>query len=97
MLRRPGLGKRPVESLRRDFSFPKNDNFIIFMDTYNDQTNGFAFGVSAAGAQWDGIQADGGDVSLDWDCKWYSAIKKTMITGWQNLQFLFAVFVTRKE
>jgi hypothetical protein len=58
------LGKRPVESLRRDFSFPKNDNFIIFMDTYNDQTNGFAFGVSAAGAQWDGIQADGGDVSL---------------------------------
>ncbi len=70
------LGKRPVESLRRDFSFPKNDNFIIFMDTYNDQTNGFAFGISAAGAQWDGIQADGGDVSLDWDCKWYSAIKK---------------------
>ena len=26
------LGKRPVESLRRDFSFPKNDNFIIFID-----------------------------------------------------------------
>ena len=70
------LGKRPVESLRRDFSFPKNDNFIIFIDTYNDQTNGFAFGVSAAGAQWDGIQADGGDVSLDWDCKWYSAVKE---------------------
>ena len=69
-------GKRPVESLRRDFSFPKNDNFIIFMDTYNDQTNGFAFGVSAAGAQWDGIQADGGDVSLDWDCKWYSTVKQ---------------------
>ncbi len=70
------IGKRPVESLRRDFSFPKNDNFIIFMDTYNDQTNGFAFGVSAAGAQWDGIQADGGDVSLDWDCKWYSAVNQ---------------------
>ena len=70
------LGKRPVESLRRDFSFPKNDNFIIFIDTYNDQTNGFAFGVSAAGAQWDGIQADGGDVSLAWDCKWHSAVKE---------------------
>ena len=27
-------------------------------------------------AQWDGIQADGGDVSLDWDCKWYSAVKQ---------------------
>jgi len=68
-------GKRPVESLRRDFSFGKNDNFIAFIDTYNDQTNGFAFGISAAGAQWDGIQANGGFVSLNWDCKWKSAVQ----------------------
>lgn len=68
-------GKRPVESLRRDFSFMKNDNFIVFMDTFNDQTNGFAFGVSAAGAQWDGVQANGGTVNLDWDIKWRSAVK----------------------
>jgi len=68
-------GKRPVESLRRDFNFPKNDNFIVFMDTYNDQTNGFAFGVSSAGAQWDGIQANGGVVNLNWDIKWRSAVK----------------------
>ena len=68
-------GKRPVESLRRDFTFGKNDNFIVFMDTYNDQTNGFAFGISAAGAQWDGVQANGGTVNLDWDIKWRSAVK----------------------
>ncbi len=68
-------GKRPVESLRRDFSFNKNDNFIVFIDTYNDQTNGFAFGISAAGAQWDGVQANGGLVNLDWDIKWRSAVK----------------------
>jgi hypothetical protein len=67
-------GKRPVESLRRDFSFGLNDNFIAFIDTYNDRTNGFAFGISAAGAQWDGMQANGGFVSLDWDCKWKSAV-----------------------
>lgn len=71
----PSPGKRPVESLRRDFSFMKNDNFIVFIDTYNDQTNGFAFGVSAAGAQWDGVQANGGAVNLDWDIKWRSAVK----------------------
>jgi hypothetical protein len=71
----PTPGKRPVESLRRDFSFMKNDNFIVFIDTYNDQTNGFAFGISAAGAQWDGIQANGGAVNLDWDIKWRSAVK----------------------
>ncbi len=68
-------GKRPVESLRRDFNFMKNDNFVVFIDTYNDQTNGFAFGVSAAGAQWDGVQANGGTVNLDWDIKWRSAVK----------------------
>jgi hypothetical protein len=67
-------GKRPAESLRRDFSFGKNDNFIAFIDTYNDQTNGFAFGISAAGAQWEGIQANGGFVSLNWDTKWRSAV-----------------------
>ena len=44
-------GKRPVESLRRDYNFLKNDNFMLFLDTYNNQTNGFAFGISAAGAQ----------------------------------------------
>ncbi len=71
----PTPGKRPVESLRRDFNFPKNDNFIVFIDTYNDQTNGFAFGISPAGAQWDGIQANGGTVNLDWDIKWRSAVK----------------------
>jgi hypothetical protein len=71
----PTKGKRPVESLRRDFTFAKNDNFIVFIDTYNDQTNGFAFGVSAAGAQWDGLQANGGTVNLDWDIKWRSAVK----------------------
>jgi len=71
----PTPGKRPVESLRRDFSFMKNDNFIVFIDTYNDQTNGFAFGISPAGAQWDGVQADGGTVNLNWDIKWRSAVK----------------------
>jgi len=71
----PTPGKRPVESLRRDFSFGKNDNFIVFIDTYNDLTNGFAFGVSAAGAQWDGSQANGGFVNLNWDIKWKSAVQ----------------------
>lgn len=71
----PTPGKRPVESFRRDFSFMRNDNFIVFIDTYSDFTNGFAFGVSPAGAQWDGVQANGGTVNLDWDIKWRSEVK----------------------
>ena len=71
----PTPGKRPVESLRRDYSFMRNDNFEVFMDTYNDQTNGFAFGVSAVGAQTEGLQYDGIRVLYSWDIKWRSAVK----------------------
>ena len=71
----PSPGKRPVESYRRDWSFNNNDNFFAAIDTYNDQTNGFVFGVNAVGAQWDGMQSNGGMVALEWDGKWYSAVK----------------------
>ncbi len=64
-----------VESLRRDFSFGKNDNFLFFIDPFNDQTNGFSFGANAAGAQWDGTMYNGGNVDLNWDNKWVSAVK----------------------
>ncbi|MBX2840826.1 MAG: carbohydrate binding family 9 domain-containing protein [Flammeovirgaceae bacterium] len=68
-------GRRTVESLRRDFSFGSNENFLLFMDPFDDQTNGFSFGANAAGAQWDGLMADGGSVNLSWDNKWYSQVK----------------------
>lgn len=68
-------GPYMVESLRRDFSFTKNDNFLLFMDPFDDQTNGFSFGANAAGAQWDGLMYNGGSVDLSWDNKWVSAVK----------------------
>ncbi|HVI46787.1 MAG TPA: DUF5916 domain-containing protein [Chitinophaga sp.] len=70
-----GSGPYMVESLRRDFAFLKNDNFIFFMDPFDDQTNGFTFGANAAGAQWDGLMYEGGKVDLSWDNKWYSVVK----------------------
>ncbi|MEZ4993502.1 MAG: DUF5916 domain-containing protein [Saprospiraceae bacterium] len=87
-------GPNIIESLRRDFTFGANDNFLLFIDTYNDQTNGFSFGASAGGAQWDGIQSNGGTVALDWDCKWESKVKHyddrwvvEMGIPFRNLQF----------
>lgn len=68
-------GPYMVESLRRDFSFLKNDNFLLFMDPFDDKTNGFSFGANAAGAQWDGTMYDGGKVDLSWDNKWESVVK----------------------
>src|SRR6201991_3300204 len=66
--------KYTVESLKRDFAFGKNDNFLLFIDTFDDQTNGFSFGLSAAGAQWDGTMYEGSKVDLSWDNKWTSAV-----------------------
>ena len=68
-------GANMVESLRRDFGFSKNDNFIFFIDPFDDQTNGFTFGANAAGAQWDATLYEGGKADLNWDQKWISAVK----------------------
>lgn len=64
-----------VESLRRDWAFGKNDNFIFFLDPFDDRTNGFTFGANAAGAQWDGSMYEGGAADLSWDNKWTSVVK----------------------
>ncbi len=68
-------GKRPVESLRRDFDFQKNDNFCIYIDPFNDRNNGYSFGVNASGAQRDGSISEGKTNNLNWDGKWESKVK----------------------
>ena len=67
-------GDYAVESLRRDFSFNKNDNLLIAIDPFNNQTTGFTFGLNAYGAQWDGTMYDGGRVDLNWDTKLISEV-----------------------
>jgi hypothetical protein len=72
---KPVQGTLVVESLRRDFNFGKNDNFLLFMDPFNDLTNGFSFGSNAAGAPWDGQMFDGSAMNLSWDNRWITAVK----------------------
>ena len=67
-------GDYNVESLKRDFSFGKNDNLLIAIDPFNNLTTGFTFGLNAYGAQWDGTMYDGASVDLNWDTKWYSEV-----------------------
>ncbi|MGB1831010.1 MAG: carbohydrate binding family 9 domain-containing protein, partial [Flavobacteriaceae bacterium] len=64
-----------VESLQRDFSFGKNDNFLVALDPFDNQSTGFAFGLNAYGAQWDGTMYNGRNVDLNWDTKWYSEVQ----------------------
>ena len=80
-----------VESLKRDWNFGRNDNFIFFMDPFEDQTNGFTFGANAAGAQWDGMLYEGGKADLSWDNKWISA------TQYYNDRWIFEATIPFKS
>jgi Domain of unknown function (DUF5916)/Carbohydrate family 9 binding domain-like len=67
-------GPNVVESMKRDWNFGKNDNDLLFFDTFNDLTNGFTFGSNARGGQWDGLLSGGSGANLGWDNKWKSEV-----------------------
>lgn len=63
-----------MQSLRRDFSWPRNENLSIYIDPFNDYTNGFTFGITPFGVRREGLVTNGADVSSDWDNKWFSEV-----------------------
>ncbi len=64
-----------VESMKRDYFSFYNECFQIVIEPFNDLTNGFIFGVNAAGAQMEGLVAEGQFQNLNWDNKWASQTK----------------------
>ncbi len=70
-------GNYVIQSLKRDFSYPVNDAFAVYMDCINDKTNGFCFGVTPLGVQREGLISNGGGMGVTtiWDNKWYSEVK----------------------
>ncbi len=67
-------GKYIVESLRRDWGFRNTENVGIYIDPFNDKTNGFIFALSPYNVQREGLIANARDISTDWDNKWYSEV-----------------------
>jgi hypothetical protein len=67
-----------IQSLKRDFSYPISDAFAIYLDPFEDETNGFSFAVNPMGAQREGSLANGGTrgVGTAWDTKWFSKVKR---------------------
>lgn len=63
-----------VSSLKRDFSGVANDNISLLFDTFNDETNGYFFGVTPFGVRREGLISEGGGVrngfNINWDTKW---------------------------
>ena len=68
-----------VESMKRDFSFSRNDNINFIFDTYHDRTNAFQFSMNPVGAQKEALISIGGKSSDafdgSWDNKWYGESK----------------------
>lgn len=67
-------GKYISTTLKRDFDWSANDNVAVYIDPYNDKTNGFTFQVTPNNVQREGLVLLGGDVKDDWDNKWTSAV-----------------------
>lgn len=67
-------GNNIVESMKRDWNFGRNDNNLLFFDTFNDQTTGFSFGSNARGGQWDALMSNGSNMNLGWENKWKSEV-----------------------
>ncbi len=62
-----------IQSLKRD-EYWDNDGIAIVLDPLNTRTNGFLFGVSASGQQWDALRSLD-DINSDWSNKWYSEVQ----------------------
>ncbi|MGL4632850.1 MAG: DUF5916 domain-containing protein, partial [Leadbetterella sp.] len=52
-----------------------SDEFGVSFDTFNDKVNGFYFGLSPYNIQKEGLLAEGENLNISWDNKWYSAAK----------------------
>ncbi len=61
-----------IQTLKRD-EYWDNDGIAIVLDPLNTRTNGFLFGITAAGQQWDALRS-ADDINSDWSNKWYSAV-----------------------
>ncbi|MEM6737642.1 MAG: DUF5916 domain-containing protein, partial [Bacteroidota bacterium] len=67
-------GDHIATTLRRDFEWSLNDNVSVYLDPYNDLTNGFAFQVTPNNVQREGLVLLNGSVQDDWDNKWFSKV-----------------------
>jgi hypothetical protein len=60
-----------TRSLKRDFEGGTSDVITVNIDPFKDRLNGFHFAVSPYGVQREGLLANGSDLSLDWDNRWF--------------------------
>jgi hypothetical protein len=65
-----------ITSLKRDFNFDQNDAFVIFLDPFDDRTNGFSFAVNPFNVQKEALIFNGSRQASDWDNIWFSKVTR---------------------
>jgi hypothetical protein len=67
--------KYTVQTLRRDYADGTTDLFLVTIDPFRDNLNGFYFSVSPYNVQKEGLISNGINLNIDWDNKWFSGVK----------------------
>ena len=71
-----------VSDLKKDFNTATSDGFLIILDTFHDQRNGYQFAINPAGAKWDAQMAnEGRENNANWDGIW-DVVTRIAETGW---------------
>jgi hypothetical protein len=71
-----------VNDLKKDFNAGSSDSFLIILDTFHDQRNGYQFAVNPAGAKWDAQMVnEGRENNANWDGIW-DVVTRIAETGW---------------
>jgi len=73
-----------ANELRRDADLSNDDRIAFVLDTYRDRRNAYFFATNPNGAREDGLIAEEGDPSLDWDTVWDVRVRRTP-NGWDAL------------
>ncbi|MCU0352800.1 MAG: carbohydrate binding family 9 domain-containing protein [Cytophagales bacterium] len=63
-----------IQTLRRDFEGGSSDVLSVYIDPFRDKLNGFNFAVNPYGVQREGLVANGQELAVSWDNKWYSRV-----------------------
>lgn len=95
-----------VGETRRDATIDNTDAFLIILDTYRDRQNGFVFGTTPAGIEYDGQVTNegqggaglgrrqqagsGGGFNLNWDGSWEVATTQDGLGWYAELRIPFS-------
>ena len=72
-----------ISDVSHDYASFETDAFTFLLDTFDDNRNGFLFGVNPGGGRKESqISANGANINVDWNTIWYAKSKITE-EGWQ--------------